>query len=90
MKKFFFFLCVVSGLPAFAQVNVSVNWLTHVPSASSDTIFYNPTKKLTWPDFIGKPGSPSEAIAVTSSGLGYQAAMRYKNGQTDIVIDVYC
>jgi hypothetical protein len=90
MKKLFFLLLIISGLPAFAQVNVAVNWSPRVPSANSDTIFYNPAKKLTWPDFKGKPGSPSQAIAVTSSGLGYQASMRYKDGKTDIVIDVYC
>ncbi len=90
MKKLFFFLLVTLSLTGFAQVNVNINWLQHVPPASSDTIFYNPIKKLTWPDFKGKPGTPSEAIAVTSSGLGYQASMKFRDGKTDINIDVYC
>jgi len=90
MKKLFLFLFLAAGLSGFAQVTVSVNWVQRMPPANSDTIFYNPDKKLTWPDFKGKPGSPSEAIAVTSSGLGYKASMHSRNGKTDLVIDVYC
>ena len=90
MKKLFFFFCIITVVPAFAQVSVSVNWLQHVPPLNSDTIFYNPIRKLTWPDFKGKPGTPAEALAVTSSGLGYQAAMKYRDGKTEIVIGVYC
>ena len=89
MKKLFLFLLLSTGLSGFAQVTVSVNWLQRAPS-NSDTIFYNPDKKLTWPDFKGKAGSPSEAIAVTSSGLGYQATMKRRDGKTAINIDVYC
>jgi hypothetical protein len=90
MKKLFLFFCLTAGLSSFAQVTVSVNWSQHVPAANSDTIFYSPFQKLIWADFKGKAGSPSEAIAVTSSGLGYQATMKRRNGKTDINIDVYC
>ncbi len=88
MKKILFFIFLAASLHSFAQVTVAINWVQRVPGR--DTIFYNPDTKLSWPDFKGKPGKPSEAIAVTASGLGYQASMRYSKGKTDIVIDVYC
>jgi len=90
MKKLFLLFCIIASVPCFAQVTVTVNWSKHVPSLSSDTIYYNSAKKLTWPDFKGKPGNPSDALAVTSSGFGYMAAMKYYNGKTDIVVDIYC
>jgi hypothetical protein len=73
-----------------AQVTVSVKWLQHTPPISSDTIYYATEKKLTWPDFKGKPERNSDAIAITSSGFGYTAGVKYRNGKTDINIIVYC
>ena len=90
MKKLFFLFLILSASQSFAQVTVSVNWSQHVPPANSDTIFYNASRKLTWPDFKGIPGNPADALAITSSGLGYFATMRSLNGKTNIDINVYC
>jgi hypothetical protein len=90
MKKLFFLFFIITSLAGFAQVSVSVNWSPHIPLPNSDTIFYNPSRKLIWPDFKGTPGIPAEALAVTSSGLGYLAAMKSWNGKTTVDITVYC
>lgn len=90
MKYLFLILFNIVVLSCFAQVNVSVNWVQRVPSADSDTIYYNPNKKLVWQNFKGDPGRPSIALAVTSSGLGYNALVKYRQDKTDITINVYC
>ena len=90
MKYFFFFLFCVFTLPVAAQVTVNIKWQQYVPPANGDTIYYSPAKKLTWPDFKGAPEPGSDATAITSSGFGYLAGVRYKEGKADINITVYC
>ena len=90
MIKILFIFFITASVPGFAQVTVTVNWSKHSPSPSSDTIYYNSARKLAWPDFKGKPGDPADALAITSSGFGYLATMRYYNGKTDIDVNVYC
>ncbi|MGF2411423.1 hypothetical protein [Ferruginibacter sp.] len=90
MKQLIFLVFLFTNLSALAQVNLTVKWAQHIPSANSDTIYYNSTQKLKWPDFKGKPGLPHEALAVTSSGFGYMATMQYRNGKTNVAISVFC
>lgn len=90
IKYSFTILLLALAASGFGQVNVSVQWSAHHPSAKSDTIYYDAQKKLAWQDFKGKPDNRSEAIAITSSGFGYLAAMQYRNGKTSIGITVYC
>lgn len=91
MTKFFLtVLLLIVAFSCFSQVTVSVQWSQHNPSPKSDTIYYNPAKKLVWKDFKGKPDNNNEAIAITSSGFGYLAAMQYRNGKTSINVTVYC
>ena len=90
MKYIFSLFFIAAAAPGKAQVNVTVRWWSHTPAANSDTIFYTAAKKIAWPDFKGKPGEPADALAITSSGLGYVAAMQNYKGKTTIVIDVYC
>lgn len=90
MKHFFFLLFIFLMVKSEAQVTVTVKWLPHVPPVNSDTIYYNASRKLTWPDFKGTPGKPADALAITSSGLGYVATMQSLNGKTAIDINVYC
>ncbi len=72
------------------QVTVSVKWQQHTPSVNNDTIYYSPSKKLIWQDFKGSVEKNSEATAITSSGFGYYAGVKYKDGKADIKITVYC
>ncbi len=86
LLSFFYF----TSLPCFAQVAAIIKWSSHLPEAGSDTIYYNPSKKLTWGDFKGKPGEPINASALTTSGFGYQSSVQYLNDKTNIFISVYC
>ena len=90
MKLLLSFILIIATLPSVAQVNISIKWLQHTPLASSDTVYYNANRKLTWPDFKGKPVLQSDATAITSSGFGYLATMQSRDGKTDIAITVYC
>lgn len=86
LVAFFLFL----AFAAKAQVTVNVKWQNNKPGYGSDTIYYDPNRKLTWPDFKGNPVAASFAAAITESGFGYQLAMNSLNGKTTINITVYC
>ena len=90
MKYILCSLLFVTSLQVFSQLTVTVQWLQHTPAAKVDTIYYNPIRKLTWPDFKGKPENRNNALAVTSSGFGYLATMQTRNNKTNIGITVYC
>lgn len=90
MKHFLSIFFVLNSVVGSAQTTVTVKWSLHKPPVNGDTIYYTPTQKLTWKDFKGKPEQGSEAAAITSSGFGYLAGVKYKNGKTDISITVYC
>lgn len=86
----FLFIFCSNLLCCFSQTTVKVKWSSYKPPVSSDTIYYNPSQKLTWKDFKGKPEQGSDALAITSSGFGYTAGAKYRNGKADISITVYC
>jgi len=90
MKYLFLILFNIIALTSLAQVNVSINWVQRMPSPDNDTIYYQPDKKLVWQNFKGDAGKPSIALAVTSSGLGYNALVKYHGAQTNITMNVYC
>lgn len=90
MQYFFSILLFFNAAVCSAQTTVSVKWSVHKPPANSDTIYYTASQKLTWKDFKGKPETGSDATAITSSGFGYTAGAKYKNGKADISIIVYC
>lgn len=90
MKYFFSIFLLFSYAVSSAQTTVTVKWSLHKPPLTSDTIYYTPSQKLTWKDFKGKQEQGSDATAITSSGFGYTAGVKYKNGKTDISITVYC
>lgn len=89
--KYWLSLCMIVFTAAgFAQTTVKIQWVQRVPAESSDTIFYSPNRKLSWPDFKGTPDTKSEAIAITASGFGFVSGVKYKNGKVNIDIAVYC
>jgi len=90
MKIAFTFWVLFFTIAGFAQTTVKIQWVQHVPAASSDTIFYSPNRKLSWPDFKGIADAKSEAIAITASGFGFISGVKYKNGKVNIDISVYC
>jgi hypothetical protein len=57
--------------------------------ASSDSIYYDPNRKLTWADFKGEPVANSPAVAITNSGFGFGMGTYSKGGKTSLNISVY-
>ncbi len=90
MRYFFSFFIILLSAHASAQVKVLINFLQTKTPASSDTIYFNPSRKLVWNDFKGTPEPNHIALAITSSGLGYSAAMKSTNGAGTITINVFC
>jgi hypothetical protein len=90
IKNILFVIFFLSAFTAKAQVVINIKWQNIKPVYSSDTIYYESKRKLTWPDFKGTPDAASFAAAVTESGFGYQLAMQSLNGKTSINITVYC
>jgi hypothetical protein len=83
------FLCCLS-LQTLSQITVNIKWQQSKALPSSDTIYYNSQQKLIWSNFKGKPVIGGEALAVTHSGFGFNAGVKYANNNTDINITVYC
>lgn len=83
----FFIFCIAI---ANAQFKVQVNFLQPKNNLSNDTIYYNPSQKLTWADFKGIPQANHIALAVTTSGFGYNGAMKSINGKGILTVDVFC
>ena len=75
---------------AIAQTTVTVTWTEKTKLPETETIYYKPSQKLTWKDFLGTPPPPSSIAAITSSGFGYSASMKRVNDKVDIKILVYC
>jgi hypothetical protein len=59
-------------------------------AAGTDTIFYNPKKPLTIPDFSGAVNNNVSSIAITSSGFGYTGGMRAVGTQATFNLTVFC
>lgn len=54
---------------------------------NTDTIYWQPSRKLTWDDFRGRPNRSDESVALTSSGIG----MVFRSGADGVPkIDVTC
>jgi hypothetical protein len=88
-----YFLLIFFALTAhttFAQLTVNVQWKSVKPGYGSDTIYYDPERKLEWIDFRGRPDAASPAAAITHSGFGYNMTMQSYNSRTTINITVFC
>lgn len=83
-------LLLLAGSSVYAQVRVTVKWQPVKPGNPGDTIYYDPSYKLTWDDFRGRPDRASPAAAITESGFGYKMSMQSRNNKADIVITVFC
>lgn len=78
------------SLLAQAQFSTNVYWTEQTAMPTSDVIYYNPARPLSWKDFRGNPDAASKASAVTASGFGYKADYRNTGSKTNINISVYC
>lgn len=89
-KQILLILLMLAGYFSFAQLTVTVQWYDGDPDSKSDSIYYDPAKKLVWSDFKGRPDHNSMAAAITESGFGYRMAMQSRNGETNLRITIYC
>lgn len=90
MRFILFLFFVFSSTISNAQLAVQINFLQPTASPNSDTIYFNPTKKLVWENFKGLPLQKGMAIAETSSGFGFTAGLKTKNGKGTLIVNVFC
>jgi hypothetical protein len=81
---------ILAANAAAAQLTVNIQWQSVKPGYTSDSIYYDTDRKLTWVDFKGRPDAASPAGAITESGFGYNMSMKSYNGQMSIHITVFC
>jgi hypothetical protein len=86
---FFSFLLFITTA-CNAQITTTITWTEKTKLTAANVIYYNASKKLIWADFKGTPDKPDPTAAITSSGFGYNAGMRSKNGKGTINVDIYC
>jgi hypothetical protein len=85
---FFFSLFLCSS--SFSQkvlVNVFVE--NKVAKPSSDTIYHNVSRLLSWKDFQGIPDDHQFGGAITSSGFAFDSDMKFERSTLYINIGVY-
>lgn len=91
MRQILFILLVLLYSDfAQAQTTTNINWTEKTTMPASEVIYYNPSKKLQWPDFKGLPINEGRVAAITMSGFGYTAAMKRNGNKSEINIGVYC
>jgi len=90
MKYLFLIISLFTVVALKAQTNVIIQWQPIKPGNNGDTIYYDPSRKLTWKDFKGRPDAASPAAAITESGFGYKMSMQSKNKRATIIITVFC
>jgi hypothetical protein len=90
MRFILFLFLVFSATISNAQLAVQINFLQPTANPNSDTIYFTPTKKLVWENFKGAPLQKGRAIAETSSGFGFNAGLKTRNGKGSLSINVIC
>ncbi len=63
--------------------------LNKTANTTSDTIYYNINRKLTWKDFKGTPVMNYFGGAVTASGFAFNAEMKQVDSKINLNIYVY-
>lgn len=87
-----FVLLVISffSFQGFAQkVTVHVFMENKTAPETSDTIYYNFDRKLTWKDFQGKPQPGVPWGAMTASGFSFNSSMNMDGDKIDITVGVF-
>lgn len=89
-RPIFFTLLLFTSLGCYSQkVLVNVYLENRVAKQSSDTIYYDVSRKLTWQDFQGKPDLHNPGGAVTASGYAFDADMKMEDKIIYLNIGVY-
>lgn len=73
-----------------AQVTANVSYTTNPGVKGNNQIYYSVGEKLAIGDFEGSPDNGSNAVAITSSGFAFKAAMKTSDEGAELNIVVYC
>ncbi len=76
---FFVFLFFISPFSFAQKVLVNVYLENRVAKPTSDTIYYDVKRQLTWKDFQGKPDNRNPGGAVTASGYAFNADVKMES-----------
>ena len=89
-KLFSFFSFIFLCYGSYSQkVLVTVFIHDKVAKSSSDTIYHDPSKRLTWQDFKGVPDLKHFGGAVTASGYAFDADIKMDSKTMYLTIGVY-
>lgn len=90
MRKALFIAALFLATASQAQVTTIIRWQSGKTSGRNDTIYYNPSYKLDWSDFRGRPDHQSIAAAITASGFGYNMSFQSRGNKAQLEIVVGC
>jgi len=71
------------------KVTVHVFMENKTAPETSDTIYYNFDRKLTWKDFQGKPQPGVPWGAMTSSGFSFNSSINMDGNNIDITVGIF-
>ena len=73
------------NVPALAgNINVNFTNITTRTPASSDTVFYDPARPLTWDDFRATPPAATRYAAQIMPGIAYEGGSDVANGTINV------
>jgi hypothetical protein len=91
MKILVSLLSLILPVTSFAQLTTKVEWTNQTSMQPAEVIYYNPADKLVWENFKGKPPTDNgRTAAITMSGFGYAASIKYSEGKGVLNLQVYC
>jgi len=91
MKIFPLLFTLLLPVSLLAQLTTKVDWTNKTTMPSSEVIYYDPAIKLVWDNFKAKPPVDNgRTAAITMSGFGYTANIRYSGGRGELNLHVYC
>ena len=89
-KLFSFILFIVISCSSYSQkVLVNVFMENRIAKPTSDTIYHDLNKRLTWKDFQGVPDTKHFGGAVTASGYAFDADIKMEGKVIYLNIGVY-
>ena len=71
-------------------VSANINYTTNPGIKGNNHIYYTAGEKLAISDFEGNPENNSNAVAITSSGFAFKAAMKTNDDEAKLTVSVYC
>ena len=92
LYKTFIITLLISFFPfkGFSQkVTVHVFMENKTAPETSDTIYYNFDRKLTWKDFQGKPQPGVPWGAMTASGFSFNSSINMDGDNIDITVGIF-